>query len=94
MKVENKVYMFIASVALLLAVSLLLVGNGILMESYGAMMLGVLLFVLALFVPLAAFTALVAKRLDALAETGEDIAALDVLESETIKFESVQDSAR
>lgn len=70
---KEKLVLWMGGVALLLSVALLMMATGVLAAALGLLAGGLLLFVLALFVPLALFTAAVAKRLDTLAETGNDL---------------------
>lgn len=72
MKVKNTMYLYIALWGLVLAIALLVISAGISANNLTGVTFGIVLMLLGTFVPLAIFTGLVAKRLDVLAETGED----------------------
>jgi hypothetical protein len=70
-KREN-LLLYVSVFGFLLAVSLLMMATGLLANALSLAIGGVVLFVLVLWLPLAWFTAGIAKRLDVLAETGND----------------------
>ena len=71
MKKENLV-LYVSVFGLLMALSLLMMAVGALGYGLGLLAGGMVLFVLMLWLPLAWFVAGIAKRLDVLAETGND----------------------
>lgn len=64
--------LYVATWGLGVAFSLLMIAYGVYAGGVGLMVGGLVLFNLVLWIPLALFVAAVAKRLDALAETGND----------------------
>ena len=71
MKKDNLV-LYVSVFGLLMALSLLMMAVGALGYGLGLLAGGMVLFVLMLWLPLAWFVAGIAKRLDVLAETGND----------------------
>jgi hypothetical protein len=70
---RDHLVLYMAVFGFLMAVALLLMAVGLLADALGLVTGGVVLFVLVLWLPLAWFTANVARRLDVLAETGNDL---------------------
>ena len=71
MKKDN-LLLYVSVFGLLLAVSFLMMATGLMADALSLAIGGVVLFVLVLWLPLAWFVAGIAKRLDVLAETGDD----------------------
>lgn len=71
MKRDNLV-LYVSVFGFLMAIALLMISVGVLANGLGLVAGGVVLFVLVLWLPLAWFVAGIAKRLDVLAETGND----------------------
>lgn len=71
MKRDN-LTLYVSVFGLLLAVSLLMISVGVMAPALGLLAGGLVLFMLVLWLPLAWFVAGIAKRLDVLAETGND----------------------
>ncbi len=71
MKKDN-LLLYVSVIGLFMAFALLMVAVGVMANALGLLAGGLVLFVLALWVPVVWFVASVARRLDVLAETGND----------------------
>lgn len=71
MKKDN-LLLYVSVFGLLMAAALLMVAVGVMANGLGLVAGGIVLFVLVLWLPLAWFVGSIAKRLDVLAETGND----------------------
>lgn len=74
--------LYVITFGMALAFSLTLIAYGVYAGGVGLMVGGLVLFNVVLWLPLAWFVAMVAKRLDALAETGNDWTPFVAVEKE------------
>ena len=70
---KDHLVLYTSVLGFMMAISLIMIAIGALGYGLGLIAGGLVLFVLVMFLPLAWFTAAVAKRLDVLAETGNDL---------------------
>jgi divalent metal cation (Fe/Co/Zn/Cd) transporter len=70
---KDQLVLYMSVLGFMMAISLFMMAIGALVSALGLLAAGMVLFSLVLWLPLAWFTAAVAKRLDVLAETGNDL---------------------
>ena len=66
------IYLYAGLAGIAFAIALIIISAAMAVNDLGGVAFGLILLIAVLFLPLAAFTGAVARRLDVLAETGKD----------------------